>query len=217
MQFGYGDADLGRLIKEYEVISNDEIVITFLDSSRYITPNTKENEKKILETMLQQAKERNESIDLVSKKSDRATNFALISLLFCLDITKPYDSITVKTLGLMTKITALCYFLFKETDRSIRFEEYEKYNIYLQNKDKIESLDEIVVFAGIDNDDLELNINTLDLYSLKELKRIRANIKKEETFSSLPKDTIKILNKRFPNHVFQKRKMDETHLEDKVK
>ena len=34
---------------------------------------------------------------------------------------------------------------------------------------KIESLDERVVFSGIDNDDLELNINTLDLYSLKEL------------------------------------------------
>jgi len=34
------------------------------------------------------------------------------------------------------------------------------------------------------------------LYSLKEWKKIRANIKKEETFSSLPKDTIKILNKR---------------------
>lgn len=196
MQFGYGDADLGTLIKEYEIINNDEIVITFLDGSRYITPNTKENEKKILATMLQQAKERDENIDLVSKKSDRATSFALISLLFCLDITKPYDSITVKTIGLMTKMTTLFYFLFKETDRSIRFEEYEKYSIYLNNKDKIESLDERVVFAGIDNDDLELNINTLDLYSLKELKKIRANIKKEETFSSLPKDTIKILNKR---------------------
>ena len=48
----------------------------------------------------------------------------------------------------------------------------------------------------VNDDDLELNINTLDLYSLKELKKIRANIKKEETFSSLPKDTIKILNKR---------------------
>ena len=196
MQFGYGDADLGTLIKEYEIISNDEIVITFLDGSRYTTPNTKENEKKILATMLQQAKERDETIDLVSKKSDRATSFALISLLFCLDITKPYDSITVKTIGLMTKMTTLFYFLFKETDRSIRFEEYEKYSIYLKNKDKIESLDEKIVFAGIDNDDLELNINTLDLYSLKELKKIRANIKKEETFSSLPKDTIKILNKR---------------------
>lgn len=196
MQFGYGDADLGTLIKEYEIISNDEIVITFLDGSRYTTPNTKENEKKILATMLQQAKERDENIDLVSKKGDRTTSFALISLLFCLDITKPYDSITVKTIGLMTKMTTLFYFLFKETDRSIRFEEYEKYSIYLKNKDKIESLDEKIVFAGIDNDDLELNINTLDLYSLKELKKIRANIKKEETFSSLPKDTIKILNKR---------------------
>lgn len=196
MQFGYGDADLGTLIKEYEIINNDEIVITFLDGSRYITSNTKENEKKILETMLDQAKERDENIDLVSKKSDRATSFALISLLFCLDITKPYDSITLKTIGLMTKMTTLFYFLFKEIDRSIRFEEYEKYSIYLNNKDKIESLDERVVFAGIDNDDLELNINTLDLYSLKELKKIRANIKKEETFSSLPKDTIKILNKR---------------------
>lgn len=196
MQFGYGDADLGTLIKEYEIINNDEIVITFLDGSRYITPNTKENEKKILETMLDQAKERDKNIDLVSKKSDRATSFALISLLFCLDITKPYDSITLKTIGLMTKMTTLFYFLFKEMDRSIRFEEYEKYSIYLNNKDKIESLDERVVFAGIDNDDLELNINTLDLYSLKELKKIRANIKKEETFSSLPKDTIKILNKR---------------------
>ena len=158
MQFGYGDADLGTLIKEYEIISNDEIVITFLDGSRYTTPNTKENEKKILATMLQQAKERDENIDLVSKKSDRATSFALISLLFCLDITKPYDSITVKTIGLMTKMTTLFYFLFKETDRSIRFEEYEKYSIYLKNKDKIESLDEKIVFAGIDNDDLELSI-----------------------------------------------------------
>ena len=31
MQFGYGDADLGTLIKEYEIISNDEIVITFYE------------------------------------------------------------------------------------------------------------------------------------------------------------------------------------------
>ena len=33
MQFGYGDADLGTLIKDDEIIIYDEIVINFLDGS----------------------------------------------------------------------------------------------------------------------------------------------------------------------------------------
>lgn len=60
MKFGYRGADLGELVSHYE-ISDDEIEVTFLDSSKANIPFTEKNETKLLEYMIEQAEERRDN------------------------------------------------------------------------------------------------------------------------------------------------------------
>ena len=55
MKYGYAYANLGELIRNYKV-SNDKIIITFLDGSSKEIPFTEQNEAELLNEMLKQAK-----------------------------------------------------------------------------------------------------------------------------------------------------------------
>lgn len=67
MKFGYRGADLGELVSHYE-ISDDEIEVTFLDSSKANIPFTEENETKLLEYMIEQAEERRDNSKIYNVK-----------------------------------------------------------------------------------------------------------------------------------------------------
>lgn len=56
--------------------------------------------------------------------------------------------------------------------------ELEKYDIYLKIKSKLENIDNSTLFNEIkkSKNTIPLNINTLDNYSLSDIKNIRYNL-----------------------------------------
>ena len=64
--------------------------------------------------------------------------------------------------------------------------ELEKYDIYLQIKSKLENTNNPNLFNGIKKSKLitPLNINTLDNYSLNDIKKVRDNLEKCEQYQS---------------------------------
>ena len=61
--------------------------------------------------------------------------------------------------------------------------ELKKYEIYLDLKKKLEENNDPNIFNGVKNKSKILNINTLDNYSLKDIKKIRENLKRSQSFS----------------------------------
>ena len=195
MKFGYRGADLGELVSHYE-ISDDEIEVTFLDDSKANIPFTEENEIKLLEYMVEQAEERrdNSKIYNVEGNLKRASiiDFSLSLPAIAVSVyamiqsmhydVQPrliYEAIDVAA---FLKLSLSLY-----SDEKKRHEEYselEKYDIYLAIREKLEESDDIRIFNGVKMTDNVLNINTLDNYSAKDMKKIRENlIKLEEDFS----------------------------------
>lgn len=75
----------------------------------------------------------------------------------------------------------LAYLDFLAVRNGKKVNEHEKYNIYLNNMEKIINREDYPdILKGVSQENLELNINTLDKYSLKDLKQIRSNIEQRE-------------------------------------
>lgn len=71
-------------------------------------------------------------------------------------------------------------FFFKEKQKEKK--EAQKYKMYLYSRDGIEdNIDNPNLFRGVKNKEKELNINTLDNYSLEDLKTIKSNLKRCQT------------------------------------
>lgn len=195
MKFGYRGADLGELVSHYE-ISDDEIEVTFLDGSKANIPFTEENEIKLLEYMVEQAEERrdNSKIYNVEGSLKRASiiDFSLslpviVVGAYAMIQSLHYDVQPRLIYEAMYAATCLKLSLSLYSDEKKRHEKYselEKYDIYLAIREKLEEADDIRVFNGVKMSDNVLNINTLDNYSAKDIKKIRENlIELEEDFS----------------------------------
>ncbi|MCI8778735.1 MAG: hypothetical protein HFI87_06270 [Bacilli bacterium] len=84
MKYGYDGISNDQLIKNYK-ISDNKIVITFLDNSNYEIALTKENENNLLNTMLEQAQDRDQSTILFNLQMKRKNILQLqSSMLFVL-------------------------------------------------------------------------------------------------------------------------------------
>lgn len=68
MKFGYDGANLSELISYYKII-DDKIEITFLGDNKIEIPFTEENESKLLECMIEQAKKRNAALTLTNVRN----------------------------------------------------------------------------------------------------------------------------------------------------
>lgn len=192
MKHGYQGAECGELIKNYKP-SNDKIIITFLDGSNYEIPLTKENENDLLNQMLEQAQKRSESSSLydAKQKRKRALIWTMTQVGFTiLDIITASTAdnsknlrIFTSVLGGITALTAVIYGLeYKFKNDEIK--ELEKYDIYLSIKSKLDNTTDLNLFNGIKTQEKALNINTLDNYSLSDIKKIRDNLKRSEKYSS---------------------------------
>lgn len=62
--------------------------------------------------------------------------------------------------------------------RKAKLEELEKYKIYLQNKETFENAPSDILFKNVEKKSNSITINTLDLYSLDEIKTILRDIMK---------------------------------------
>lgn len=189
MKYGYKGVELKNLIGKYEHnVSNNTIKITFLDDSSYEVPFTEENEQLILDKMLEQAKARSESNALQNAIQKRRIDFPLIMLKLSAFMVNSANhnganskesKIIYSVLGGLIAITIVLDGVeLKFTSDEIK--ELKKYDIYLAIKDKLESKINCDTCNMTDSNLSTLNINTLDNYSLGEIKRIRDNLDKEE-------------------------------------
>ncbi len=190
MNYGYKGVKLGDLIKKYEKDFRDNTIkITFLDGSSYIVPLTYENEQAILDKMLEQAQQRSESKALQNAIQKRRIDFPLLvmkvsalmlnSANYSVANSKESKVIYSVLGGLIAVTIALNGVEIKFTSNEIN--ELKKYDIYLAIKEKLEKNEyNCNNFNGIKECLGTLNINTLDNYSLKEIRRIKANLDKGE-------------------------------------
>lgn len=185
MKYGYGDYELGSLIKKYKK-KNNKIIITFLDGTKKEEPLTNIKEEEILNKMLKQAIERNDNIkweEILEKRKFSKNNIIKDILFEIIGISLPYiheytGEISLflgGTMGIFLIVDSLFYKL-----SSNEIKELKKYDIYLDVKDEIEK-----------NKKENININNLDNYSLKDLEEIRQNLinskSKDDNFKKLVK------------------------------
>lgn len=188
MKYGYIGIGVheSELIQNYEILDN-KIIITYLDGSKKEEPFTKKNEKKLLCKMLKQAKDRSKSLELNNIKkvreerifSDVLTETGLGSLLLTNLIyqNNPGNirdlSIIIAGLG-FSAIAVTSILSYKS--KSDKIKELEKYDIYLAIRKQLENSTDPNLFDGVKSKEKILNINTLDHYSLNDLKKIRDNL-----------------------------------------
>lgn len=192
MKYGYAYANLGELIRNYKV-SNDKIIITFLDGSSKEIPFTEQNEAELLNEMLKQAKimRMNKSEhDLKVEKYDvlrRAIRMIPITFLDYVTANNSDTYQVVRTLsGVFCGLTALTIVTssFIYNLKANELNELKKYKMYLDMKEDIDKTD-AYLFKGVKTKGMPLNINTLDNYSLNDIKQIRNNLSDSLIYSDI--------------------------------
>ena len=176
------DNDYFAIIKEYEV-KNDEIIIKFTSGREETFPYEESFEKEIVNYMLTQAKERDKAINITREKLENKLLNALLGAqgVACILLLRRLQILDFQMLPDIFNVMTLAYLDFLAVRNGKKVNEHEKYNIYLNNMEKIANKEDYPdILRGVMREDLELNINTLDKYSLKDLKQIGKNIEQRE-------------------------------------
>lgn len=192
MKYGYAHANLGELIRNYKV-SNDKIIITFLDGSSKEIPFTEQNEAELLNEMLKQAKIMimyKSEHDLEVEKYDVLRGaIRMIPITFSnFVIANNSDTYqVVRTLsGVLCGLTALTFVTssFIYNLKANELNELKKYRMYLYMKEAIDKTD-AYLFKGVKTKEMPLNINTLDNYSLNDIEQISNNLHDSLIYSDI--------------------------------
>ena len=183
MKYGYNGIN-EELIRSYKIQDN-EIVVTYLDDSRIRMPLTEKNEQNILNKMVQQAKTRNNVSNLKESLQERKISDVITTSFLCSGsvlvscMAACVDKKMLLTffggLGLYNLVT--CIARCKSNDEKIK--ELEKYSLYLSMLEDLMKLkDTQDLYTGIDllSGDEQININTLDNYSLEDINRLKENL-----------------------------------------
>lgn len=182
MRHGFANMQ-SELIKNYKV-SNNTVIITYLDGSVCEIPFSEDFETDLLNRMLEQAQKRNEmvSVDDLKEKRRQALFWLATQLSFG---TLSVSNVVVSDSERMSLISGLLGGIIALTavvhGASYKFyndeiKELEKYAIYLSIRERLENIDVPQVFDGVKNPELPLNINTIDNYSLNDIRKIRDNL-----------------------------------------
>lgn len=185
MKYGYGNIPKGELIQNYKILC-DKIVITYLDGTYYEIPLTKENEDDLLNQMIKQAQDRSQSSALSKAKNERkGTNISpFFQILTFLIIEYGIVYGDDKMLKIIVATGLGCGFCFAKVNELSKFKigevgELTKYDIYLSMREELEEyIEDPNLFNGIKDKPAKLNINTLDDYSLKDIKTVQKNLKR---------------------------------------
>lgn len=186
MLYAYPGIDASQIIKKYQII-NSSIKITYLDDSDILIPFTKINEEKILNKMLNQAEERSQSPrleEILNMQKD--TKFKVVAAaLGLINGANLYENLNhLKASMLITTFFIGMYLsLYLREAKSLKLEtiELQKYDLFLKMQADLASFQDenkIDLFNGIKNNINNLNINTIDSISLKDLQKINHNIQK---------------------------------------
>ena len=166
-------------IKEYKIV-NGVIVVTYLDDNVKTLPYTAENEKLVVDKMLQQASYRESELyqAYMSCRTKKDINglSTLVQSTGFVSLLTLYTSPMYAFTFIPVLIAILSVFnSSKKTDDESR--DIEKYHLYLEMKEKLEKILSSELKSGTNNALSNLNINTIDKFSLRDLKRISKELK----------------------------------------
>lgn len=179
-----------KTIRRYDK-ENGKLVITFLDNTTVELPLSKENENKILNKMINQAEDReafHDSDDLEHRIQALSGASGLLASTILFGYLVQSDTLMQKliatgVIGGELVLNSVCIHISKE-----ELDELKKYSIYLANREKLDEFKENPSLRnGVKSSEKELNINTLDNYSLKDLKRMRKNLRAIQQIRENPK------------------------------
>ena len=194
MKFWDEYCNKGEIIDNYEK-SESSIIINYLDGSNYVLPLSKENENKIMDLMLKQAilRDCTKNFEDIQDKKKITFQNQIVSGLATIafggiaflanknekDLITFIASIETIISGITFIINGLAFMVNSE-----ELNELVKYHLYLEYKERLDKeIDNINLFEGIRGNTI-LNINTLDNYSLDEIKKIIANLKRCEYYQT---------------------------------
>lgn len=196
MKYGYSEGNSSLLIRNYQVKGN-RIVITHLDGTSYEIPFTEENEQEILDKMLSQALDRENSgaIANVKKEMTKAVFWNLLDLFIMINSIAKSSVPTPKALQILnTASGTLAAILFVWTgirykNKADELNELKKYQIYLSIINELENSQDPNLLYGININGkaLSININTIDKFTLDDLKKIKANLERSNEYSRMLK------------------------------
>lgn len=181
MNFTYDGADLSSTIKHYEINKN-KIIIEYLDGSTKIVANSKNMENSIQGEMLKQAQERNIKMFDYEMKNSSNYDVAVLSVImagttvalnYLTKVPYHYDIANLVAGGLGCVIFGQIvndYKQFKQCN------ELSKYEYYLYFRNELEQYKNYSKLYNNVRNNNELNINTLDSYSEKDLDRVIINL-----------------------------------------
>ena len=194
MKFWDEYCNKGEIIDNYEK-SESSIIINYLDGSNYVLPLSKENENKIMDLMLKQAilRDCTKNFEDIQDKKKITSQNQIVSGLATIafggiaflanknekDLITFIASIETIISGITFIINGLSFMVNSE-----ELNELVKYHLYLEYKERLDKeIDNINLFEGIRSNTI-LNINTLDNYSLDEIKKIIVNLKRCEYYQT---------------------------------
>lgn len=194
MKFWDEYCNKSEIIDNYEK-SESSIIINYLDGSNYVLPLSKENENKIIDLMIKQAilRDCTKNFEDIQDKKKITFQNQIVSGLATIafggiaflanknekDLITFIASIETIISGITFIINGLAFMVNSE-----ELNELVKYHLYLEYKERLDKeIDNINLFEGIRSNTI-LNINTLDNYSLDEIKKIIANLKRCEYYQT---------------------------------
>ena len=188
MRYWYDEDTLDKTIRFYRKLDDSIMVFYFNGNVEEIKYN-EDIEKELIQDMLNQAEARNVNISVSDLKKLGLRSdiklFTAISVGFIGGIIANVQSVEDTTrliFGWTTLISSVFAFLEEKKNSSIgkQIEELEKYKLYLSMRREIEDNFNQSTFKGIKFFDGNFNINTLDDYSLEEVKKIKHNLQKNK-------------------------------------
>ena len=186
MKYSFSGRSPLDIIRNYRIVDN-EIIITYLPSYEERLPFTVENEVKVLEKMLLQARDRSECFSLENAKKDRdyylprIISHSLLALSNTINLCKTNSQYVKSLAGFALTLCSIsvAFASYEYCKRNNRIKDVEKYNIYLELKDKLDELNNSLnssIPIELEKNGIILNINTLDDFSLREIKQFRKKI-----------------------------------------
>lgn len=188
MKYWYDDADCDKAIKLY-MIEDNKIIVFYFNGEVSIMKYREDIERELIGEMISQAEKRDSEVSIEYLKYNNLISdiklFSTISLgIFgCISANIESMNNSVRFVGgCMSVVSALLAFLEekKNTTFSKQIEELEKYKLYLNMRKELEDNFNEQTFRGIKLFDGKFDINTLDHYSLGEIKKIKKNLDKNK-------------------------------------
>lgn len=187
------------------IINDNNIIINFADGTKYVVPNTKTNEERILKQMKEQVieskkYEKNLKSKIIIKKilTSFSSGSGFIMSLGVAGILLTNDESLGLFLGEIIAISAIPLtvgFIFRCCNKSScrkleeKLEDLEKNKFFLKNEKTIKkalSNNNILTNARSEvktlSNEQNLNLNVIDNYSFEDLKEVTEFVKLEDSF-----------------------------------